>query len=935
MSDYEYIENEDETIIIEVQTGPHGLSAYQIALNNGFEGTEQEWLESLGGSVSHGALGGLDADDHLQYHNDERGDLRYAALAHDHNADFAPAVHEHDDADINLTGNFTGNLNSATPPSTLDEALSILDSLELGEGGTDTDTDLIVIFQHFTNLNVANPHPFGAFLPEGALVELIGQTDPAENGTYVAPANAGSNPLVLADDQILSFGNIGRQVTVLRAINGPYVYGPLEWIVATSLGGGLVFSPQSGTTLFVQGLQDWEFGAFGNVDFDGALSPGALVLSVNAPGSDNGVYRFVADGSPMVRSLIEAGVGTTVRVMAIDAVWILTPHSGWVDRTPADLDDYVLDTALTTTLADYALDATVDTDRVASNLGDALAAQAQEFAGELTNVFRFDGNQTSRWSTPNLTAQFTTGIEIRAVIIPRRFSAGWYHEILTQAHDAGAGAWDNFELAILDNDAPRYIDDDSVAEVPTGKAILFWEQTLTGGSAESGSFFGDGGLQWGNPAEVMVDINFSATRRRLWVRVPYNLGDGATYHTSSVDGALFRLVRSEVTAEVASLDAHTEVWWLGQQFGGDIARVTARDGLDGDLIANPDAAQVDVRATLDPAENVPSFTDGAGNVWTGGTASEIVDFRPEPWYMLPYTHHYSSDDYTISASDVGTIIEFYAPSATVDVIIPDIDPPIGSLIYLYQTTAAMTVSVVASDNAILRTKTGSTQLDGGFSTVSLRYRGTAEWVLGGDLAGGGGSGTVDVVSNVAQNRIVGRIASGSGDSEELTAAQVRSLLGVDWRVISDQTLESEGMFTFPDITGYSEIEITVTGRWADTAVASAGVRLRFNGDTGNNYMISAGSATSAFNNNGNLPASQTNTDRRGRWQATFTLGGGGVETVGQWVNTFRTSTATTGSALSQGSLFYTNTSAAITAFEIYAATTSDLVAGSRMIVRAR
>lgn len=31
-------------------TGENGLSAYEIAKNNGFEGTEAEWLESLKGS---------------------------------------------------------------------------------------------------------------------------------------------------------------------------------------------------------------------------------------------------------------------------------------------------------------------------------------------------------------------------------------------------------------------------------------------------------------------------------------------------------------------------------------------------------------------------------------------------------------------------------------------------------------------------------------------------------------------------------------------------------------------------------------------------------------------------------------------------------------------------------------------------------------------
>src|SRR5690349_17816448 len=46
-----------------------------------------------------------------------------------------------------------------------------------------------------------------------------------------------------------------------------------------------------------------------------------------------------------------------------------------------------------------------------------------------------------------------------------------------------------------------------------------------------------------------------------------------------------------------------------------------------------------------------------------------------------------------------------------------------------------------------------------------------------DVSGGGG--TVDVVSNVATSRILGRITAGSGDSEELTAAQVRALLNVE------------------------------------------------------------------------------------------------------------------------------------------------------------
>lgn len=41
------------------------------------------------------------------------------------------------------------------------------------------------------------------------------------------------------------------------------------------------------------------------------------------------------------------------------------------------------------------------------------------------------------------------------------------------------------------------------------------------------------------------------------------------------------------------------------------------------------------------------------------------------------------------------------------------------------------------------------------------------------------AGTVDVVSNVATSTILGRVTAGSGDSEELTATQVRTLINVE------------------------------------------------------------------------------------------------------------------------------------------------------------
>jgi len=49
----------------------------------------------------------------------------------------------------------------------------------------------------------------------------------------------------------------------------------------------------------------------------------------------------------------------------------------------------------------------------------------------------------------------------------------------------------------------------------------------------------------------------------------------------------------------------------------------------------------------------------------------------------------------------------------------------------------------------------------------------------GNLEYGGGGGTVDVVSNVATQIILGRTTAGSGDSEELTPAQARAVLQTD------------------------------------------------------------------------------------------------------------------------------------------------------------
>lgn len=75
------------------------------------------------------------------------------------------------------------------------------------------------------------------------------------------------------------------------------------------------------------------------------------------------------------------------------------------------------------------------------------------------------------------------------------------------------------------------------------------------------------------------------------------------------------------------------------------------------------------------------------------------------------------------------------------------------------------------------------------------------------IAASGGGGTVDVVSNVATARILGRISSGSGDSEELTATQAAALIGV--RTDEPSTISGVRQFNAPGF-GYTGSLSTVT-----------------------------------------------------------------------------------------------------------------------------
>lgn len=157
-----------------------------------------------------------------------------------------------------------------------------------------------------------------------------------------------------------------------------------------------------------------------------------------------------------------------------------------------------------------------------------------------------------------------------------------------------------------------------------------------------------------------------------------------------------------------------------------------------------------------------------------------------------------------------------------------------------------------------------------------------------------------------------------------------------WRVITDTTLAAAAASFSVTVTGCTDLEVMLSGLSDSTAAASIGVRMRFNNDSGSNYLNNNGAATTAWNSIGSMPSSLTNTDRNGLWLGRISLGGVGRYTAAAYQNALVTSTATTGLAQSSssGSAYYINTTAAIDTLLIYPSA-DNWEAGTRLLVRGK
>lgn len=113
------------------------------------------------------------------------------------------------------------------------------------------------------------------------------------------------------------------------------------------------------------------------------------------------------------------------------------------------------------------------------------------------------------------------------------------------------------------------------------------------------------------------------------------------------------------------------------------------------------------------------------------------------------------------------------------------------------------------------------------------------------ISSSGAAFTIDdnVVTNakaadMATTTIKGRVTAGTGDPEDLTAAQTRSITGQKWVTISDTTLGSNQSSQDFNVSAYDIVRITAYVL-PNSAVADDSIYVRFSLDNGSTYKSGA------------------------------------------------------------------------------------------------
>lgn len=309
-------------------------------------------------------------------------------------------------------------------------------------------------------------------------------------------------------------------------------------------------------------------------------------------------------------------------------------------------------------------------------------------------------------------------------------------------------------------------------------------------------------------------------------------------------------------------------------------------------------------------------------VWPWTDLNEMITIlaRAVQWEVLDV-----DTDWTMDAGP-NHITVVTADDVTITLPEP-VDPTPGSAQYGFAYNRPYRVVSLTAGPVVIEDHLGNevTTLLAAGQGVELIHNGVDWFTYGGPSATA--AHTHDTLSNLTGPTIIGR-TSGSGDSEELTAAQARTLLGQGWQVIDSFTFTGAESSRTVNVTGFNRIRLTLSGR-STRAATTENIRMTLNGNTGNVYGVNA-SALAAFWALGVLPAATTNTDRGGMITVELQLHSGLTKAGWSMNQGSIVSTSVVGSAVTTTGLFSTIT-AAVATLELFAQS-APLAAGSYLLV---
>lgn len=232
-----------------------------------------------------------------------------------------------------------------------------------------------------------------------------------------------------------------------------------------------------------------------------------------------------------------------------------------------------------------------DAGPVASGVHDVVTGGAEP---EPERAFRFDPDAESVWKSSDVPA-LTGDVELRARIRVRRVAANHFSEILTRTFDGGVGAIDSPEFAIYESDG--------AGGRVAGALYAFYEWVPDGGTVESEDRgYGRVDIE-GLWCTVRATHDVSTGKVRQFVAVR----DASQATETTGDGQRWRLV-GENNGGDTGIEWSADPWGLGFRFSGEIEWGQIFDGIDGTLIASPNAE--------DCTPGDQSFVDGQGNSWS-------------------------------------------------------------------------------------------------------------------------------------------------------------------------------------------------------------------------------------------------------------------------------------------------------------------------------